>query len=147
GAVLIASGAVFNVIKWLGIIYLTFVGIMLLLDPVKTGSVCNNNQTITRSSRRLFIDGLLVAIGNPKGILFFTALFPQFINVEHATTIDFTILMITLGAVASGCFMAYAMCGVKLNALFQLYSFRKWFNRVTGCVFIGTGLTVALSKK
>lgn len=145
GAVLIASGIVFSVIKWLGIIYLAFMGIKLLLEPVKIDNTTNNSR-ISKSSHHLFIDGFLIAIGNPKGILFFTALFPQFLNVE-ATTIDYAILLISLGIVASGCFMAYALCGVKLNTLFQLCSFRKWFNRITATVFIGTGLTLAFSKK
>jgi threonine/homoserine/homoserine lactone efflux protein len=146
GAVLIASGIVFNLIKWLGIVYLLFIGFKLLFEQVTT-SVAGTNPAISRGNCRLFIDGFLVAIGNPKGILFFTALFPQFINAEHATAMDFIILLVTLGVVASGCFMAYALCGVKLNALFQLYSFRKWFNRITGSVFIGTGLAVVFSKK
>lgn len=146
GAVLIASGIVFNVIKWLGIIYLVFMGIKLLLEPVKAGDATNSSR-ISRSSHRLFIDGFLIAIGNPKGILFFTALFPQFVNVEQANFTDFTILLVTLGIVASGCFMAYAVCGAKLNALFQVSSFRRWFNRITGTVFIGTGLAVAFSKR
>lgn len=146
GAVLIASGIVFNVIKWLGIAYLLFIGFKLLFEQVTTGEF-HTNHAVSKSKYRLFIDGFFVAIGNPKGILFFTALFPQFINAEHATAMDFIILLVTLGVVASGCFMAYALCGVKLNILFQRYSFRKWFDRITGSVFIGTGLAVAFSKK
>jgi threonine/homoserine/homoserine lactone efflux protein len=146
GAVLVASGIIFNVIKWLGIVYLVFMGIKLLLGPVKTVAVCSN-QTAMKSDHRLFIDGIVVAIGNPKGILFFTALFPQFINTEHTSIVNITILLTTLGIVASGCFMAYAICGVKLNMLFHLYSFRKWFNRITGTIFIGTGFALTFSKR
>lgn len=146
GAVLIASGVVFNIIRWVGIIYLVYIGIKLISEPVKAGQI-SNNSNISKSRYRLFIDGFLVAIGNPKGILFFTSLFPQFINIEHAKTNEFALILLTLGIVAFGCYMLYAIFGVKLNKLFQLYSFRKMFNRVTGSIFICTGLTLAVSKK
>lgn len=146
GAVLIASGVVFNIIRWVGIIYLVYIGIKLISEPVKAGQI-SNNSNISKSRYRLFIDGFLVAIGNPKGILFFTSLFPQFINIEHAKTNEFALILSTLGIVAFGCYMLYAIFGVKLNKLFQLYSFRKLFNRITGSIFICTGLTLAVSKK
>ena len=146
GAVLTASGVVFNIIRWIGIIYLIFIGIKLMVEPVKAVRA-GNGRHVFKNNHRLFIDGFLVAIGNPKGILFFTALFPQFINVGNAKTVEFAVLLLTLCIVASGCYMLYAIFGVKLNGLFQLYSFRKLFNRITGSIFIGTGLTLAVSRK
>jgi len=102
---------------------------------------------MNKKGYRLFLDGFIIGIGNPKGILFFTALFPQFINVRHATMSVFMIVFITLGIVAVGCYMLYAIFGVRLNRLFKLYSFRKMFNRITGSILIGTGLAIAFSKK
>lgn len=149
GALLIASGVVFTVIKWIGIVYLVFIGLKLIFEPVNTDTSFDNaEKPITeRRRRRLFFDGFIIAIGNPKGILFFTALFPQFINVESASVSAFMIIFITLGVVAFGCYMLYAIFGVKLNRLFQLQSFRKGFNRITGSIFIGTGVAIALAKK
>ncbi|MEN6453337.1 MAG: LysE family translocator [Prolixibacteraceae bacterium] len=149
GAVLIASGLIFNIVKWIGIIYLVFIGLKLIFEPIKTES-SNNGSNKTRSYKsksRLFIDGFVIAIGNPKGILFFTALFPQFINVKYGTVSGFMIIFITLGIVAFGCYMLYAICGAKLNGLFELQSSRKLFNRIVGSIFIGTGLAIAFSKK
>jgi threonine/homoserine/homoserine lactone efflux protein len=57
------------------------------------------------------------------------------------------IIFITLGIVAFGCYMLYAIFGVRLNGLFQLHSFRKIFNRITGSILIGTGLAIAFSRK
>ena len=148
GAVLIASGLVFNVIKWIGILYLIFIGLKLLFAPIQTDiSDDHDKPCLSKKGYRLFIDGFIIAIGNPKGILFFTALFPQFINVRHATMSVFMIVFITLGIVAFGCYMLYAVFGVRLNRLFKQYSFRKMFNRVTGSILIGTGLAIAFSKK
>jgi homoserine/homoserine lactone efflux protein len=148
GAVLIASGFVFNIIKWAGIIYLAFIGIKLLLEPIKATGPFNNSDKPSNQRRRyrLFIDGFIIAIGNPKGILFFTALFPQFIDAQSSTISSFLVIFITLGAVAFGCYMLYAGFGSRLNRLFQLHSFRKVFNRIIGSIFLGTGLALAFSR-
>ncbi len=149
GAVLAASGLVFNMIKWMGILYLVYIGLKIIFEPIKTEKTNDNCSTLKsqKSNRKLFMDGFIIAIGNPKGILFFTALFPQFINVKHAGISGFMIVFITLGMVAFGCYMLYAVFGVKLNGLFQLPSFRKVFNRITGSLLIGTGIAIAFSKK
>jgi homoserine/homoserine lactone efflux protein len=150
GVVLVASGIVFNIIKWIGIIYLLYIGLKLIIQTVKnnlSGTKLDNLKSKSKKRYRLFLDGFIVAIGNPKGILFFTALFPQFINKENATLTGFLIILATLAVVALGCFMIYAVFGAKLNRVFHLPSFRKIFNRITGAILIGTGLTLAFSKK
>lgn len=146
GAVLLASGIVFNCIKWIGIIYLLFIGLKMVFESSKTELTCDKTISNKRKDR-LFLDGFIIAIGNPKGILFFTALFPQFINGQTATLNTFMIIFITLGIVAFGCYMLYAIFGARLNRLLQLHSFRKLFNRITGSILIGTGIAIAFSKK
>jgi homoserine/homoserine lactone efflux protein len=148
GAILITSGFIFNIIKWIGIIYLIFLGFKIIFEPIIIGQLDGNYEDRrAKSGSKLFIDGFLIAIGNPKGILFFTALFPQYINIGHATIREFIIIFTTLGIVAFGCYMTYALFGVKINKLIRIYSFKKVFNRITGSIFIGTGLFLALSKK
>lgn len=149
GTILLASGIVFTIVKSIGIVYLVYLGIRLIIEPVTTGTSkdIKDKPTITKRRDKLFIDGFIIAVGNPKGILFFTALFPQFINIKSATIGGFLIVFITLGVVAFGCYMLYAIFGVRLNRLFQLQSFRKGFNRITGSIFIGTGLILAFSNK
>jgi threonine/homoserine/homoserine lactone efflux protein len=148
-AILIASGIVFTVIKWIGIIYLLYIGLKLLIAPLKaeTAEVKEAKPKRYKKKKNLFLDGFVIAIGNPKGILFFTALFPQFITIETATIEEFLIIFITLAVVAFGCYMLYAVLGQKLNALFQAPKFRTIFNRISGSIFIGTGLAIAFSKK
>jgi homoserine/homoserine lactone efflux protein len=150
GAVLAASGVVFNVIKWLGIGYLAFIGIKLMMEPITEGGKAsdeNGRRTGGQRKTRLFVDGLIIALGNPKGILFFTALFPQFIHAKEASVGAFLVILVTLGIVAFGCYMLYAFFGERLRSLFRLVSFRKAFNRVTGSLFVGSGIALAFSKK
>jgi homoserine/homoserine lactone efflux protein len=149
GAILLASGVVFTIIKWVGVAYLVYIGIRLILEPVpeEQAEETDHKPIVRKGKDRLFLDGFVIAVGNPKGILFFTALFPQFIDISSATVGTFMIVFATLGIVAFGCYMLYAVCGVKLNRLFRLQSFRKKFNKITGSIFIGTGLILAFSKK
>jgi homoserine/homoserine lactone efflux protein len=148
GAILIASGFIFNFIKWAGIIYLAFIGLKLFLEPVHAyqSDAHENKPATPKNGSRLFIDGFFIAIGNPKGILFFTALFPQFISAKSTIACSAAIFS-TLGTVAFGCYMLYAAFGARLNKLFHLHSFRKSFNRITGSIFLGTGVALAFSKK
>lgn len=149
GVLLLSSGIVFSIIKWVGVIYLIYIGLRLIAEPVNNEELANSiaKPTPEKSMYRLFIDGFVVAVGNPKGILFFTALFPQFIDVNDASIRRFMIIFITLGFVAFGCYMLYAIFGVRLNRLFRLKPFRKIYNRITGSLFIGIGLAMAFSKK
>jgi len=148
GAILLASGVLFTVIKWIGIVYLVYLGIRMIFEPVASGrSDETNDKPVVKARGRLFMDGFIIAIGNPKGILFFTALFPQFINVKSATIGGFLVVFATLGIVGFGCYMLYAIFGVRLNRLIHHRLFRNGFNKVTGSIFIGTGLILAFSKK
>ena len=122
---LTTSAIIFNIIKWIGVIYLIFIGLRLIIESAKT--VINNDIEYKskggKRRSRLFIDGFFIAVSNPKGILFFTALFPQFINVNDTSRNGFMIIFITLGIVAFGCYMLYAIFGVRLNKLFHLRLF------------------------
>lgn len=149
GAILLASGFIFSIIKWTGIVYLIYVGVKSIIGSFQhyTENESTVKAPINKRNDRLFLDGFIIAVGNPKGILFFTALFPQFINMESATINGFLIIFTTLAIVAFGCYMLYALFGVKLNHLFQMQQFKRWFNRVTGAIFIGTGLALVFTKK
>lgn len=149
GAILLASGVVFTIIKWVGVAYLVYIGIRLILEPVpeEQAEETDHKPIVRKRKRRLFLDGFVIAVGNPNGILFYTALFPQFIDIKSSTAGAFMIVFSTLAIVGFGCYMLYAVCGMKLNSLFQHRSFRKGFNRVTGSIFIFASLILAFSKK
>jgi len=147
-AVLIASGALFTAIKWLGALYLIYIGVRIFFGPAGQNIHVEkaNKRSKARTSKGLIIDGFIVAIANPKGLLFFTALFPQFVNTRNSSLLDFFILFATLGFIAFAGFMLYASFGSRINRLFRAPSFKKIYDRVTGTIFAGTGLAIAFSK-
>ena len=147
GAVLAISGALFNIIKIAGAVYLIYIGLKMILNSGGTDDPVRNVNAENQGTGSLFIEGFIIAIGNPKGILFFTALFPQFININTASIKDFFIIFTMLGIVAFACYMLYAAAGLKLKALLCISSFRKKFNSISGMVMVGSGIALALSER
>src|SRR5260370_11083833 len=78
GALLVASHPLFVAVKWLGIAYLTYLGVRALLDR-GTGYAFD----APGRERRAFRFGLTTQLANPKVILFFGALLPQFVDASH----------------------------------------------------------------
>lgn len=150
GAIIIASGTAFQVTKWLGAGYLVFIGIKTWMSPVvpvETATSDIMKTTHKTSTRKRFSEGFLVAAGNPKGIVFFTALLPQFINSMSVSVLQFSMIFLPLVIIAFGCFMLYAVCGQKITFLVKSTSLNKIINRVTGGTFIGLGLIMTLKEK
>ena len=81
GAILKTSTSLFLIIKIIGAAYLIYLGIKQWRSKTDlfAGTSSNKKQ---RTRKRLFIEGFLIAVTNPKAVLFFTALFPQFINLK-----------------------------------------------------------------
>ena len=79
GAVLIASKPFFVTIKWLGAFYLVYIGVSALLgrpSPI----TASNAQTRDRSARSIYLSGLTLQLANPKTLIFFVAILPQFVD-------------------------------------------------------------------
>ncbi|MEA3122273.1 MAG: hypothetical protein QOH33_1846 [Paraburkholderia sp.] len=149
GALLLASGTLFTLLKFGGAAYLVWIGIKLLRSgpallshtPEDAGSDRTSNKL-----RRLAKQEFLVAAGNPKAILVFTAFFPQFVDRSaYATSfvvLGATFLMLELVAIA-----IYAVIGARLGALANGAGGFRWFNRVSGAIMIGFGLLLAFSRR
>ncbi len=147
GAVLLTSETVFTAIKWAGAAYLIYIGISLFRAPEMNFNTSEDNkQRQEKSAWKMFLQAAIVTAGNPKAIVFFTAIFPQFIQTGQNYFIQFGILLSLLSLIAFVCFMLYAICGQRLLFLFNKNKVRKYFNKVTGGTFIGAGIALASSN-
>jgi homoserine/homoserine lactone efflux protein len=91
GAILLASQLLFLVIKSAGAVYLVYLGArMILTAPATMSGRPDGNTTVPY--HRLFRQGLLMQLANPKAILFFAALVPQFIDAQIAPPPQFFVL-------------------------------------------------------
>ena len=141
GAVLKTSASVFLFVKIAGAAYLIYIGITQWRAKTTMFSPNNvNTQSISYSKFQLLNRGFLVALSNPKSILFFTALFPQFINSSGSFLPQFLTLTCTFMVMSFISLMAYAYLARSAQTWFSNDNRVNWFNRTTGGGFILIGL-------
>ncbi len=147
GTLLSTSTAFFNVIKYAGAAYLFYLGLKLILQKSEgVAALQDKNISTTVSSRKVFFQAFGVAISNPKAIVFLTALFPQFLNVEEALLPQFSILIATLMFFSFLFLMGYAMLAERTKGWLGNSTRMTTFNRATGSVFVGFGVLLAASS-
>ena len=95
----------------------------------------------------MYLQSAFVTAGNPKAIVFFTAVFPQFIDPNAAYLSQFYILISICAFIAFNCFMIYAIGGQKIVSLLSKATIGKYIKRVIGSTFIGVGVGLAVSNK
>lgn len=146
GAVLQTSILLFTILKVFGAVYLIYLGIRQWRsnhDVFEKSSETTKNSRVRRIS---FVQGVLVAISNPKAILFFTALFPQFIDLSKPFMIQFAILTTTFMLYSFILLVVYAMSAQSAKDWFTKKSRAVWFNRISGTIFIAFGLGILRLK-
>lgn len=142
GAVLKTSTLLFSLLKLMGAVYLIYLGIRQWRSTDDVFSQETGPGRRNRTMGKSFIQGIFVALSNPKAILFFTALFPQFIALDRPVMTQFMILTAT--------FMIYsfiALCIYAIGARTAREWFARgrriiWFNRITGAFFITFGVGI-----
>ena len=138
-AIVLASSVAFTAVKVVGGCYLVYVGLRVLLGSRSIGEVA----TTPKPLRRLYVDGLVVNVLNPKVALFFLAFLPQFVSPGHGAvwsqTLVLGLLYIALGMMSDG---AYALAGAHAGGwLRRRTAIRRGGRYVEGGVLIGLGVT------
>jgi len=146
-ATLIALAApVFIIIKWLGVIYLAWLGLCAWRDALRGSGSLTIKARPVATGWRMWRQGVLLQLANPKAILFFTALLPQFVEPAHAVAPQIFVLAVT--SITSEFFVlaAYGWLGARGGALVLA---RPHLARVTdaaaGSCLIGAGVGLALA--
>ena len=144
GVVLATSATAFMLLKLAGALYLVYLGIkqwrsktsIVAVAPVALGAANPN------SFWKLFRQGLTVALTNPKAILFFSALFPQFITPGEPVAIQFTVLTTSFVACAMLAHLFYANLARLLKTQLATPGRARLFNRISGGAFVLLGLSL-----
>jgi threonine/homoserine/homoserine lactone efflux protein len=143
-AILASSALAFSVIKYAGAAYLIWIGLRKIFGPVEEPDL---SALPRHGYARLFRDGFIVNLFNPKTALFFLAFLPQFVEVERghvATQIAILGLLFTsLGFITDGCYALAA--GTAGHWLKRSCTYLKAERYVSGVMFIGLGLTAAFA--
>lgn len=143
-AILVSSAVAFSVVKYLGAAYLIYLGIrkFLVADAVED----RTSVTTPRRLRRIFYEGVIVNILNPKTALFFFAFLPQFVDVSRGAVVPQILLLgtifVAMGMVSDGVYAVLAgSIGDWLKKNIRLLKAQRYF---AGSVFIALGVVTAL---
>ena len=141
GAIMSASATLFTLFKWIGALYLIYLGINLWRANPESGSI--QNGTKNNSPRSLFKSSFIVTALNPKGIAFFVAFLPQFISPNEPVFNQLLLLGGTFLFLALVNAALYALFASQLREAIRKTSVRRWFNRCGGTALIGAGIFTA----
>jgi threonine/homoserine/homoserine lactone efflux protein len=141
-SLLSSSATAFTIVKYAGAAYLLFLGIRRLLTR-ETAE--DEIVRAPRSRRRLFVDGVVVNVLNPKTALFFIAFLPQFVDPDAgAATLQIFALGLIFVVIALGSDSLWAITAGTLGGWLKqspaYFAVRRW---VTGTVFVALGLSTA----
>jgi threonine/homoserine/homoserine lactone efflux protein len=144
GALLLASELAFSIVKWIGVAYLVYLGIRLLLSK---GRLAHVDADDPRGSRRaVFMRAFLVAVTNPKGYLFVGALLPQFIVPSQPQVLQYVVIGLVFCAIDFTIMFAYALLGSSAMRLLRARG-AVWIDRVCGAVLIGLAGWLAFARR
>jgi threonine/homoserine/homoserine lactone efflux protein len=144
GALLLASEVAFSVVKWIGVAYLVYLGIRLLLSRGRLAHVAEDDP---RGSRRaVFMRAFLVAVTNPKGYLFVGALLPQFITPGLPQVPQYLIIGVVFCAIDFSIMFGYAALGSTAMRMLRARG-AVWIDRVCGAVLIGLAGWLAFARR
>ena len=136
GAIISTSEYGFTLLKWCGAAYLVFLGIKLLLTKNQDQPLEISQSKGKGTPRQLYQQAFLVGISNPKDLLFFAALFPQFIDLAAPQLPQLMILAATWAIVDFSFVMIYASMANVLAPSLKASNKLHWFDRTSGGVFL-----------
>lgn len=146
GAVVMASATAFTALKWIGAAYLVWMGIGMIRSAGSTKAI-QIEDAPQLSAGAVFRNACIVTALNPKGIVFFIAFVPQFINTQAALAPQFTILIATFVGLAAANVMIYALLADRLRVTIRKPAVLAWMTRIGGGVLIAMGVLTATLRK
>lgn len=138
-AIIATSASAFIWIKWLGVAYLVWVGVQLILSKDQPDDVAANTSG---QSFRLFRQGFVTSMANPFAVVFFGALFPQFIDPTMPVLPQLLILGVTYLVVDGVILLVWGWLGVRAAKALKRFSFGI-VNKVCGALMIGAAALLA----
>ena len=143
-AILVSSATAFGIVKMIGAGYLVFLGLRTLLSRDKAAPSVSGSP---RGMRRIFRDGVIVNLFNPKAALFFFAFLPQFVDPARGNValqfLGLGLLFEVLGMMSDSTYALLAgTMGVWLRTNEKVRRAQRY---VTGSVYLGLGVATALS--
>ncbi|ACK97106.1 LysE family translocator [Bacillus thuringiensis] len=147
-ALIVKSALLFSIFKYVGALYLIYIGIKALLavrnkEGVDTNDISLNNENKHTSC---FRQGFLTNLLNPKIAVFFLTFLPQFLNPNHNTFIQLLVMGLTYLVLTAFWFAFYIFLIDKISAFMKKPKTQRYIQGLTGIVLIGFGVKLAFEK-
>ncbi len=138
-AIIATSASAFIWIKWLGVAYLIWIGLQLILSKEQSSDV---DATASGHAFRLFRQGFVTSMANPFAVVFFGALFPQFIDPTLPVLPQLFILGVTYLLVDGAILLLWGWMGIRAATALKRFSFAA-VNKVCGSLMIAAAALLA----
>jgi RhtB (resistance to homoserine/threonine) family protein len=146
GLIVSKSLLLFSLLKWAGAAYLIYLGIKAIRSPAMTINVQDNRAEIAGLPVwKLFAMGFVTNALNPKPVLFFLSLFSLLVSPQTPAIIQAGYGLVMASALILW-FLGVSVVFTSRPVREKFLATGRWFNRVTGAMFIGLGLRLALQQ-
>ena len=145
-ALIVASNTLFNIIKWIGVAYLLYLGFKAIFADNRPVNF-NANKPITSNGYKVFAKGFSLEIANPKALLYFSALLPQFIDISYPMVPQMALFCFITFILDISCYSLYAYLGIKSSNLKNNQKAAKIVNQLSGVMLIFVGTRMALIER
>lgn len=145
-ALILASGTLFSIIKWVGVAYLFYLGISAMLSKSSALTVSADPRQAT-DGMRAFWQAVVVELSNPKALLYFVALLPQFVDPTAPVALQMLVFGLTCIGLDIGTYSLYGWLGSKTQRFTANEKFVKSSNRASGGLLMIAGAMMATVKR
>jgi threonine/homoserine/homoserine lactone efflux protein len=146
GALLAASEFWFSVVKWVGVVYLAYLGVRLLRSKGTLAALDEQRTSSRGSAKAIFLRSLLVAVTNPKGYLFFSAFLPQFIVPTEPQLAQYVALAVTFATIDFVVMLGYASAGAQAIRFLRARGL-LWLDCICGGALLALAGSLALYRR
>jgi len=144
-AIIAKSVMFYSLIKYCGAAYLIYIGIKSFKEGVVPAEIVRGDVFKPLSGIQAFQSGYWTNLLNPKSVVFYLAIFSQFINPETPLYI-YTIYALTIFVIEFGWFAIVSVTLTNVKAKDIFLGFAKWINRICGGLLVAIGFHIAFSK-
>ena len=143
GAILTTSSTLFMIVKVIGAVYLIYLGIKQLRNA-STFKIHNdkNDHLKEKTLKTAFYKSFFLSVTNPKPIIFFIALFPQFLDLNNAIIPQFFVMTGIFMLFSFTILCIYGFIAKSAKRWLKNENTMIWFHRITGGIFIVLGLSL-----
>ncbi|WP_444957863.1 LysE family translocator [Microbulbifer sp. ZKSA002] len=141
------SSVAFTMVKMVGAGYLIYMGVKLWKNGIGRADSADVTCNARRGALKLYVQGGLIALTNPKAIIFTTALFPQFISLSDPLLPQFSLLVFTFMALSFSCLFCYSLLVFGTKEKSRNMASSRFLGRIFGSTFVGAGCILVGTSK